>query len=109
MAARGVYKPFKPLTLKAPAKPIIESQEVVVPDSPRPAKRRRLLIHDNNDGPSEPIVTISSAVAAPRKPLLPVKNPVAFAQATAPTEYSPEGYYTVLWLVSFALLKVRCY
>lgn len=99
MAARGVYKPFKPLTLKAPTKPTIESQDAVVLDSPPPAKRRRLLVHDNDDGPSAPIVTISAAVAPPRKPLLPVKNPGAYAQMTAPAEHSPEGYYTVLWLV----------
>jgi len=97
MAARGINKPFKPLTLKAPARPVDEAQETIILDSP-PAKKRKLLIHDNRERPAAPIVSISASASAPRKPLLPVKNPAAYAEATAgPSEDSPEGYYTVLW------------
>jgi DNA repair and recombination protein RAD54B len=95
-------KPFKPPLLKQVPKPAVRDvQDDSFEDSspPRPAKKRRLLIHVVDDSPpqSRTLPTHSLAVNAPRKPLLSVANHVAAAQAASPLSDGQEGYYLILW------------
>ena len=100
-----MYKPFKPPMLKrAPAKPTsVDLTQVPDTDSEeeeeepiRPAKKRRLLVHVVEDSPPKPKIQSSSAVGAPRKPLL-VKSTNEPKPASAASSQNPEGYYMVLW------------
>jgi DNA repair and recombination protein RAD54B len=91
-----MFKPFKPPILKSIEKPasidLTESD-----DEPRPFKKRKLLIHVVEDIPPLAKVSASTAVLAPRKPLLVVKNPIELNSTQATTAAGPEGYYIVLW------------
>jgi hypothetical protein len=92
-------KPFKPPLLKNVSKPPLQQEQCESLSPPRPAKKRKLLIHivdDEELSPRTPIVH-SSAVNAARKPLISIKNPVTAAQAVAPASSGHEGYYIVLW------------
>ncbi|KAL2074592.1 hypothetical protein VTL71DRAFT_8370 [Oculimacula yallundae] len=89
-----MYKPFKPPAIKSAAKPT--ATEYSVPDSPPPAKRRKLLVHVIEDSPPKKAIA-SSSVLAPRKPLLPVKNPIQAQPVEESSPDCPENYYQVLW------------
>lgn len=93
-----MFKPFQPPLRKSA--PISNQVDLTETDSeeeslPRPAKKRRLLEIVVDSPPSKKVVT-SSAVNAPRKPLLLVKNPTEKKAAGSAVE-GPEGYYSVLW------------
>jgi hypothetical protein len=99
-------KPFKP-PFKSVAQVIEDSEEEIEEEelvdltaSPRPRKKRRL-IHIVPDSPPKatPLLAFSKSVNAPRKPLLPVVNPLVAVKAVAPANNAPEGYYMVLWYV----------
>lgn len=109
-----MFKPFKPPLLKCVAKPasippidLTESDDEPVH---RPYKKRRLLtgwrsafstvamIHVVEDSPPPTKApSASSAVLAPRKPLLVVKNPTELRSTHDASAEGPEGYYMVLW------------
>lgn len=104
-----MFKPFKPPLLKriqSKSAPIdltessdhgSESESDEEPTH-RPAKRRRLLVHVVEDSPPRPKIQTSSAVSAPRKPLI-VKS-TNEPKPAQPDSQSPEGYYMVLWYLS---------
>jgi DNA repair and recombination protein RAD54B len=106
-------KPFKPPLLKQVPKPAVRDVQDVQDDPfetsspPRPAKKRRLLIHVVDDSPpqSRTRPTHSPAANAPRKPLLSVTNPVAAAQAASPPSDGQEGYYLILWYFPRILIR----
>jgi DNA repair and recombination protein RAD54B len=97
-----MFKPFKPPLLKSIAKPasitpidLTESDEEPVH---RPYKKRKLLVHVVEDSPPPTKApSASSAVLAPRKPLLVVKNPTELRSAHDASAEGLEGYYMVLW------------
>jgi DNA repair and recombination protein RAD54B len=98
-----MFKPFKPPLIKSITKPAPVDIDLTVPDSdsdadsqPRPPKKRRL-IHVVEDSPPLNRTATSSAVLAPRKPLLVVKNPAEAKPSTEDSTDGPEGYYMVLW------------
>jgi DNA repair and recombination protein RAD54B len=100
-----MLKPFKPPLLKSVTKPPTIDLTDSKDDSDdehqyRPAKKRRL-IHVVEESPPKPKAIASSAVNAPRKPLLLVKNPTNIRQpADSEVESgSIEGYYIALWYV----------
>lgn len=103
-----MFKPFKP-----PLPRIVPKQEPIVLQSsddedevqPRPYKKRKLLYRDVETIPDSPPRKSSSAVSAPRKPLLPVKNPVQTRKVVEPSSEGLEGYYMVLWFVTFPVLE----
>ncbi|CZT49781.1 probable RDH54 Protein required for mitotic diploid-specific recombination and repair and meiosis [Rhynchosporium secalis] len=91
-----MFKPFKPPASRSVARPA--PTEDRVPDSPPPAKRRKLLSHVIEDSPpKKTIAPASSGVLAPRKPLIPVKNPVQAKPVDGSSSECPENYYMVLW------------
>ncbi|PVH87000.1 hypothetical protein DL98DRAFT_481008 [Cadophora sp. DSE1049] len=93
-----MFKPFKPPALKSAARPA--PIDDAVPESPpRPAKKRKLLELRIEDSPpkKEAVAPASSSVLAPRKPLIPVKNPVQVKPASETTSDYSESYYQVLW------------
>lgn len=94
-----MFKPFKPPALKNTAGPAPSDDSV--PDSPPPpAKRRKLLVHAIEDSsPKKAVAPVSSGVLAPRKPLIPVKNPVPVKPIAEASSEHPENYYLVLWYV----------
>ncbi|KAH6681986.1 SNF2 family N-terminal domain-containing protein [Halenospora varia] len=98
-----MFKPFKPPLRKTVEKPVqVDLTESDHEDGfhNRPAKKRKLLIHVVEDSPPPPSnrpPVSSSAVAAPRKPLFPVKNPIETTPSAGHSEGGPEGYYMVLW------------
>jgi hypothetical protein len=97
-----MFKPFKPPLLKSVAKPasispidLTESDDEPVH---RPYKKRKLLVHVVEDSPPPTKApNASSAVLAPRKPLLVVKNPTELRPTYDAFAEGPEGYYMVLW------------
>jgi DNA repair and recombination protein RAD54B len=92
-----MFKPFKPPLLKSVAE--LASIDLTESDDeplPHPSKKRKLLIHVVEDSPP-PARAPSSAVLAPRKPLLVVKNPMDLKSTQDAAAESPEGYYIVLW------------
>ncbi len=100
-----MFKPFKPPLLKSVQKPhtidLTDSRDDSDDETQqRPTKKRRL-IHVVEESPPKPKTTASSAVKAPRKPLLLVKNPTEMRQPTDGDGESGaiEGYYIVLWWV----------
>jgi len=92
-----MFKPFKPPALKSTA--TAAATDDAVPDSPPPpAKRRKLLeLRIEDSPPKKAVAPVSSGVLAPRKPLIPVKNPVQVKPAADPASDYPESYYQVLW------------
>ncbi|KAH7360721.1 SNF2 family N-terminal domain-containing protein [Rhexocercosporidium sp. MPI-PUGE-AT-0058] len=91
-----MFKPFKPPALKVSNRPA--SNDDSVPDSPPPpAKRRKLLVHVIEDSPPKAIAPVSSGVLAPRKPLIPVKNPIEATPVAESSSDCPQNYYQVLW------------
>ncbi|CAG8960429.1 hypothetical protein HYFRA_00008148 [Hymenoscyphus fraxineus] len=98
-----MFKPFKPplrKSVQSVPKPtpdidltIPESDDEAESASKPPYKKRRL-IHIVDDSPPPAKASTSSAVNAPRKPLLVVKNVTESKKAT---EGGLEGYYMVLW------------
>lgn len=93
-----MFKPFKAPLLKQVEKKV--SVDLTVSDSeedvhPRPYKKRR--IHIVEDSPKKSLPTASAAVAAPRKPLLVVKNLADAQSAESGSLDGVEGYYLVLW------------
>ncbi|KAK0124492.1 helicase [Cadophora gregata] len=92
-----MFKPFKPPALKSAARPV--PNDDAVPESPpRPAKKRKLLERRIGDSPpKKAVASVSSGVLAPRKPLIPVKNPEYLKSASEATSDPPESYYQVLW------------
>ncbi|KAJ5042784.1 uncharacterized protein L3040_004177 [Drepanopeziza brunnea f. sp. 'multigermtubi'] len=94
-----MFKPFKPPRLKSVARPAsIDVDDIEILESPpRPYKKRRLLEHIVEDSPPKKAPLTSSAVLAPRKPLLPVKNPLEAKPRPESQAGSPESYYMVLW------------
>jgi DNA repair and recombination protein RAD54B len=97
-----MFKPFKPPLLKSVAKSasiapidLTESDDEPVH---RPYKKRKLLVHVVEDSPPPTKVpSASSAVLAPRKPLIVVKNPTELKSTQDASVEGPEGYYMVLW------------
>lgn len=103
-----LHKPFKPPLLKQTATPAVPKKQVVheiissdeEEPTPRPAKRRRHLVHIVDDEPKLPVSPpspIQPALNVSRKPLLSVRNPTITAATTASDSNAPEGYYLVLW------------
>jgi DNA repair and recombination protein RAD54B len=93
-----MFKPFKPPLLKSVVKPVsIDLTESDDEPQPRPFKKRKLLIHVVEDSPPPATTQASSAVLAPRKPLLVVKNPTELKSTQDASVDGPEGYYIVLW------------
>lgn len=93
-----MFKPFKPPLLKSVAKPAtVDLTESDDEAQTRPYKKRKLLVHIVEDSPPRAIAPVSSAVLAPRKPLLVVKKPADLNAASEGPADSPEGYYMVLW------------
>ncbi|KAF4637889.1 hypothetical protein G7Y89_g181 [Cudoniella acicularis] len=96
-----MFKPFKPPLLKSAAKPT--SVDLTESDKegelhPRPSKKRRLIhVVEDSPPPSKGLPASSSAVIAPRKPLIPVKNPTDTKQSVDQLTDGLEGYYIVLW------------
>lgn len=92
-------KPFKPPLLKQVPMPAGKDNSSEILSPPRPAKKRRLLMHVVDDNPTQPktLPTHSPAVNALRKPLLSVTNPVVAAQADSQSSDDLEGYYLILW------------
>jgi DNA repair and recombination protein RAD54B len=98
-------KPFRPPLLKS--RPKAEEIDLTrIPESgdeseinPRPYKKRKLLVHVVDDSPPSKITPSSSAVHAPRKPLLVMKNPSESKAIAKETPTGLEGYYMVLWCV----------
>jgi DNA repair and recombination protein RAD54B len=98
-------KPFRPPLLKS--RPKAEAINLTrIPESddeseinPRPYKKRKLLVHIVDDSPPSKITPSSSAVQAPRKPLLVVKNPSKPKTIVKESSVGLEGYYMVLWFV----------
>jgi DNA repair and recombination protein RAD54B len=93
-----MFKPFKAPLLKRVEKKV--SVDLTVSDSEedapqRPYKKRR--IHIVEDSPKKTEPTSSAAVAAPRKPLLVVKNPTETKSNESTIADGVEGYYMVLW------------
>ncbi|TVY82311.1 DNA repair and recombination protein RAD54B [Lachnellula suecica] len=100
-----MFKPFKPPLLKSVAKPkaiVIESSDDEDEIQARPAKKRKLLYVDIDKVEDSPPRKSSSAVHAPRKPLLPVKNPVETKQSANDEAEGLEGFYNVLWFETFS-------
>jgi DNA repair and recombination protein RAD54B len=100
-----MYKPFRPPLLKAKAKPE-EIDLASIPESdddseinPRPYKKRRVLVHIVEDSPPSNKAPSSSAVHAPRKPLVVVKKSVEPSLSAKDNLDGLEGYYMVLWCV----------
>jgi DNA repair and recombination protein RAD54B len=97
-----MFKPFKPPLLKSVAKqgPNTSIDLTKSDDEPlhRPYKKRKLLIHVVEESPPPTTAPpVSSAVFAPRKPLLVVKNPIELKSTQDASAEGPEGYYMVLW------------
>jgi len=95
-----MFKPFKPPLLKSAQKdkPIVVDSEDDEDDiQVRPFKKRKLLYVDVDKVPDSPPKKSSSAVNAPRKPLLPVKNPTETKKSASDGAEGLEGYYMVLW------------
>lgn len=95
-----MFKPFKAPLLKRIEKK--ESVDLTISDSEddiqqRPFKKRR--IHVVEDSPKRKLPTASVGVAAPRKPLLVVKNPIETKCSQSTSSDGLEGYYLVLWYV----------
>jgi DNA repair and recombination protein RAD54B len=93
-----MFKPFKDPLLKRVEKKV--SVDMTASDSEedvpqRPYKKRR--IHIVRDSPKNALPTASAAVAAPRKPLLVVKNPTEPKSNESTIADGIEGYYVVLW------------
>lgn len=93
-----MFKPFKAPLLKRIEKK--ESVDLTISDSEydiqeRPFKKRR--IHLVEDSPKKKLQAASAAVAAPRKPLLVVKNPTETTSSESTLSEGLEGYYLVLW------------
>jgi DNA repair and recombination protein RAD54B len=99
-----MFKPFKPPLLKS-----VQKQKPIVVDSDddeddiqvRPFKKRKLLYVDVDKVPDSPPKKSSSAVNAPRKPLLPVKNSIETKKSSNDVAEGLEGYYMVLWFGTF--------
>jgi hypothetical protein len=90
-------KPFKPPTLLRTAqKPVVRHEPIDLTESPRPTKKQRL-VHVIEESPTKPLPVISATIVAPRKPLLPVINPISATKATEALVEGPDGYYLVLW------------
>jgi DNA repair and recombination protein RAD54B len=101
-----MFKPFKPPLLKSVTKPkpIVVDSDDEDEIQPRPYKKRKLLYIDIEKVADSPPKKSSSAVSAPRKPLLPVKNPVETKKSVDDGAERLEGYYMVLWFVTFSIL-----
>jgi DNA repair and recombination protein RAD54B len=101
-------KPFKPPLLKQVPKPAVKDDSFEPISPPRPAKKRCVInIVDDSPPACRTLPTNSPAVNAPRKPLLTVTNLVAAAQAAVPPSDGPEGYYLILWYVSYYSLTAH--
>lgn len=95
-----MFKPFKPPLLKRIEKPASIDLTGNESDSQAPPYKKRRLIHVVEDSPPrKAIPPVSSAIIAPRKPLLVVKNPTESKQPASASSEGPEGYYIVLWYV----------
>ncbi|TVY19385.1 DNA repair and recombination protein RAD54B [Lachnellula arida] len=97
---REMFKPFKPPSLKVAPKRepiVVESSDEEDGLKHRPYKKRKLLYVDVEKVPDSPRKKASSAVNAPRKPLLPVKNPIETKKSVDDGAEGLEGYYIVLW------------
>jgi DNA repair and recombination protein RAD54B len=96
-----MFKPFKPPLLKKVETPA--SVDLTASDSEpevqhRQYKKRKLFIHTVEESLPKTLPQASQAVNAPRKPLLPVKNPIETKDASLSVpEECPEGYYMALW------------
>lgn len=102
-----MYKPFKPpFRRSVPSAPrpaldidltIPESDDETDLPSKQPPYKKRRLIHIVEDSPPPAKAPTSSAVNAPRKPLLVVKNASEPKRTTDDPGKGLEGYYMVLW------------
>lgn len=99
-----MFKPFKPPLLRK-----VEghaSIDLTEPDSEEAAEvlhppyKKRRLIHIVEDSPSKKLSISSSAVNAPRKPLLVLEAPNYVKPAEPSLPEGLEGYYMVLWYAS---------
>ena len=94
-----MFKPFKPPLLKKIENSV--SVDLTVSDSEleiqhRPYKKRKLLIHEVEQKPTNIPPVASQAASASRKPLLLVANPSETKEPVLSPK-SSEGYYMVLW------------
>jgi hypothetical protein len=105
-----MFKPFKPPLLKKVDKPAhIDSKvsDLEFESQSPPTKKRRLLVSYVPDSPQQ-VRTSTSAVNAPRKPLLIVNEPLKPNSSSPGVLGSPEGYYMVLWYASFCFCFWIC-
>jgi DNA repair and recombination protein RAD54B len=105
-----MFKPFKPPLLKKVEKQV--SVDLTEPNSEeevevrRPYKKRRLLVIEDIP-PKKKLPFASSAVSAPRKPLLVVNNPNDVKPSESAASDCPEGYYVVLWYANLRMFVVN--
>jgi len=100
-----IGKPFKPLTITRKPSSAEQHNARTTDATEPPAKRRRVSDRSDEDvlATHAAARVVSQAPKAPRKPFLPIVNPVAAAKGEVAISNGSEGYYTVLWCVPSGL------